>query len=63
VREEKMAAQKKQQEDRIKKSIERSKAPVIKKTVIPDPDLMPNLMSQISCRKPRGTTIKLDRRS
>jgi len=32
VREEKMAAQKKQQEDRIKKSIERSKAPVMKKT-------------------------------
>lgn len=32
VREEKMAAQKKQQEDRIKKSIERSKAPVQKKT-------------------------------
>ena len=32
VRTEKMAAQKKQQEDRINKSIERSKAPVQKKT-------------------------------
>jgi hypothetical protein len=48
VREEKMAAQKKQQEDRIKKSIERSKAPVMKKTVIKNP--------YTPCRMPRDIT-------
>eukprot|EP00284_Hemiselmis_tepida_P010146 CAMPEP_0174932562 /NCGR_PEP_ID=MMETSP1355-20121228/36610_1 /TAXON_ID=464990 /ORGANISM="Hemiselmis tepida, Strain CCMP443" /LENGTH=576 /DNA_ID=CAMNT_0016178983 /DNA_START=44 /DNA_END=1774 /DNA_ORIENTATION=+ len=57
VREEKMASQKKQQEDRIKKSIERSKAPVQKKTGKP---VMFRAAPLVKRRKDKGTTEERD---